>query len=155
MIQDHIKLGWLYQYLEGFNWLQQFEWHAYTDADVSDSAIVGDNIDTDLEYDILLHIPSYTRPASELRRILLAWLNAANPDPHQRLSIEYQHLDKNTANVLVTMTVQEIQVQEVCNNEEEAEGWWLMGGELQPVRLDRSQPDELLTLAGISRIKDR
>ena len=144
MIQDHIKLNWLREYLQGFDWLQQFDWEAYVDNDRSESCTLGDcNLDVDLSYDILLHISSYTRPISELRRILLAWLQVANVQTHQVISMDYELLDKNTADVLVTLSVQEVQADVECSAAE-AEGWWLRGGQPTPVRLNRDKPADLI-----------
>lgn len=149
MNQDHIKLVWLREYLEKIEFLQQYHWEAYVDEDLSESCIVPNSLHSlDLSYDLLVHINEYTRPISELRRILLNFLNAANPTPHQQIQIHYQHVDADRHNVLVIMAVDEVQEDVTCE-ESEAEGWVLINGERQPVKLDRHKPDELVELLAI------
>ena len=147
--QDHIKLGWLNEYLGQIEFLRQYEWTAYTDEDYSESCIVGGEgelYSVDLTYAILLYIKEYTRPASELRRILLHWLNAANPQPHQVISILYKHIDADRHDLLISMEITETQQDEVCG-EADAEGNILLpDGTAQWIRLARSKPDELLEL---------
>lgn len=149
MNQDHIKLVWLREYLEKIEFLQQYHWEAYVDEDLSESCIVPNTLySLDLSYDLLLHINEYTRPISELRRILLNFLNAANPTPHQHIQIHYQHVDADRHNVLVIMTVEETQEDIVCD-EAEAEGWVLVNDQRQAVKLDRHKPDALVDLLAI------
>lgn len=147
MTQDHIKLRWLIDYLNQIEHLQQYVWDAYTDEDTSESCIVpGELYSLDLTYDILIHIKEYTRPVSELRRILLHWLNAANPQPHQTISILYRHIDADKKDLLITLEVTEAQEDIACE-EAEAEGSTaLPDGTRQWVKLDRHPPDELQTL---------
>ena len=147
MIQDHIKMGWMVEYLDQIEFLRQSVWAAYADEDYSESCIVnGELYSVDVTYDILLHIKEYTRPISELRRILLHWLNAANPQPHQTISILYNRIDADRDDVLISMTVTEIQ-QDIPCVEMEAEGSILLSdGTRQWIKLDRSKPDDLTEL---------
>lgn len=146
MIHDHIKLRWLQDYLEGIEFLQQYHWQVYTDEDISESCIVeGSLYEVDLEYDILLNIQEYTRSSMELRRILLHWLQAANPKPHQEIRIQYKQIDTDRFDVLVVMTVAETQRDIECDPEQ-AEGWVLRNGAHVPIRLFRDKPDELVDL---------
>lgn len=147
--QDHIKLDWLNEYLGQIDFLQQYEWTAYTDEDYSESCIVGgagELYSVDLTYEILLHIKEYTRPVSELRRILLHWLDAANPQPHQVISILYRHIDNDRKDLLVSMEITETQ-QDIPCPEAEAEGSiQLPDNTFVWLKLDRTKPDELLEI---------
>lgn len=148
MTQDHIKLRWLIDYLDKIDILKQYLWDAYTDEDSSASCINPNDpyYAVDVTYDILIHIKEYTRPVTELRRILLHWLDAANPQPHQQINILYNHIDTDKKDLLISMEVTEIQ-QDIPCEESEAEGSIaLPDGSRQWVKLDRHPPDELTEL---------
>lgn len=146
-VQDHIKLGWLIEYLKQVEFLGQYQWTAYVDEDSSESCIVGAEpfYSVELHYDILLYIKEYTRPVSELRRILLHWLNAANPNPYQVINVLYQHVDDERKDLLISIEVSEDQQDTVCT-EQDAEGSITLAGTTQWIKLDRRKPDELIDL---------
>jgi hypothetical protein len=152
MTQDHIKLGWLVEYLDQIEWMHQFKWQVYTDQDISESCIVPNTLhELDLTYDILLYIKEYTRPISELRRVLLHWLNAANPNPHQVITIDHDPIDQERFEVLIRMSVEEVQKDIICS-QEEAEGSVLLNNKRVWIKLDRRKPDELIDLLEIVRV---
>lgn len=147
-VQDHIKLGWLIDYLKQIEFLNQYQWTVYADEDSSESCIVAADprYSVELHYDILLYIKEYTRPISELRRILLHWLNAANPNPYQVVNIQYQHIDETKKDLLISIEVAEYQ-QDIFCDEQSAEGSiTLANGTTQWIKLDRHKPDELIDL---------
>lgn len=149
MTQDHIKLRWLQEFLEGVEFMQQYQWVLYTDEDLSESCIVdGGGYEVDLEYDILLHIQEYTRPASELRRILQYWLDAANPQPIQQINIQYRQIDTSRTDLSVSIAVSETQRDLICDPEE-AEGKVTLNGSKVHIKLDRQKPQSLQDLESI------
>lgn len=151
MIQDHIKLRWLQGLLEDINWMQHYNWTLIADNDESNSCIDPSNqlhYELDLEYEIQLYIREYTRPITEMRRILNEWLSRANPKPHQVIRTDYELIDNEKMDVVFHFRVTEIQRDIECD-EQDHEYTTVRDGQLVYLKLDRAEPDELTELKAV------
>lgn len=150
MTQDHIKLRWLQEFLEGIEFLQPYHWTTYTDEDDSESIADGGLYDVELTYDIILHIQEYTRSSIELRRILLHWLEKANVSARirQSINLQYKQIDTDRHDVQAIFTVTETQQDIICD-QAESEGRIWHNDQWVYIKLNREKPDELVNLESI------